>query len=78
MPSEKTNNTKNNTKKGVNKSKKQNQSKKIKNQKGSGLADAYSSDDYKDVSAFDFAKFRSDDSKLSRNNPPSFPPCTIL
>ena len=67
-----------NSKKDKGKSSKKNRSKKIKKQKGSGLSDVYGSDDYKDVGALDFMKFRSDDSRVGRSDPPAFPPCTIL
>jgi hypothetical protein len=67
-----------NSKKNKSKSNKKNISKKIKNQKGSGLSDVYSSDDYKDVGSLDFMKFRTDDSRIGRSDPPAFPPCTIL
>ncbi len=67
-----------NSKKNKNKSSKKNRSKKIKKQKGSGLSDVYGTDDYKDVGALDFMKFRSDDARVGRSDPPSFPPCTIL
>jgi hypothetical protein len=46
----------------------------IKNKKGG----AYSSDDYKDVSAFDSLKFESDDFKTARADLPPFPGCSIM
>ena len=48
----------------------------IKNKKGGG--GAYSSDDYKDVSAFDSLKFESDDFKTARADLPPFPGCSIM
>ena len=46
----------------------------IKNKKGG----AYSSDDYKDVSAFDSLKFETNNFKTARADLPPFPGCSIM